>query len=40
MINFPQMIKGKVTKVNSYTESDRPIVEEVLREHDAAAGGV
>jgi hypothetical protein len=28
-----QLIKGKVTSVNSYTESDRAIVEEVLREH-------
>jgi hypothetical protein len=33
-----QMIKGKVTLVNSYMESDRPIVEEVLRWH--AAGRV
>jgi hypothetical protein len=30
-----QLIKGKVTLVNSYTESDRPIVEEVLRWHAA-----
>jgi hypothetical protein len=28
-----QLIKGKVTLVNSYVESDRPIVEEVLRAH-------
>lgn len=28
-----QLIKGKVTLVNSYMESDRPIVEEVLRKH-------
>lgn len=33
-----QLIKGKVTLVNSYFESDRPIVEEVLRWH--AAGRV
>jgi hypothetical protein len=32
-----QLIKGKVTLVNSYMESDRPIVEEVLREHVAAS---
>ena len=30
-----QLIKGKVTLVNSYTESDRPLVEEVLREYMA-----
>ena len=35
-----QLIRGKVTLVNSYMESDRPIVEEVLREHVAAFGGV
>jgi hypothetical protein len=32
-----QLIRGKVTLVNSYMESDRPIVEEVLREHVAAS---
>jgi hypothetical protein len=31
-----QLIKGKVTSVNSYTESDRAIVEQVLREHCSA----
>jgi hypothetical protein len=35
-----QLIKGKVTLVNSYTESDRPIVEEVLRKHVASLDGV
>jgi hypothetical protein len=30
-----QMCKGKVLNVNSYFESDRPLVEEVLRWHDA-----
>lgn len=28
-----QLIRGKVTHVNSYVESDRPLVEEVLRWH-------
>jgi hypothetical protein len=30
-----QLIKGKVTLVNSYMECDRPLVEEALREHVA-----
>ncbi len=31
-----QLIKGKVTSVNSYMESDRPMVEAALRSHVTA----
>ena len=30
-----QLCNGRITKVNSYMESDRPLVEEVLRWHSA-----